>query len=303
MSTPPFIVGPINAGQQFIMTTIIGSDFYVLNAANISGGSGTLFFDSQVFDSSSSSGLAPFPVFTATGNTGGMTITSGGSNISVGSNNLAQVGKSPTTLVAVQTQFAPWNSPVLFLTENNAVDYSFTAVGNTVNFNYGAMTSKGPTINGTINSGINIQPISFYVAETCHVPIKAENSIICTSFCISAPTDPNCQSGNVCGSSLSGFTREFDCPFPQYTLCPVGSTCGSNCVGPCPNEEAVCTLTSTTVPNKATCISKKEVWEDIGIIIGVSIGAVLLLVVFAIIFYIWAKRHEAAALASKQNTV
>jgi hypothetical protein len=290
----PFLLGPVDTQDSFMLASIQNGNPYVLDAAPL--GSGVIYYWNS---GSGPTGLDAFgilPVFTANGTTDALALSdsTNGGGLGLRSDGVT-LGNAPSPLALnwSQPDFATWQPPDVLLSR---VQYSvLNSSGATTQILTGP-TGNAPTIPA---DNVIILPVIWYSGCTqsgSTVNIQAEINQPADSienwFCLVNSGITGCT-----GAALiqSGWTNLTDCVNDiNYDYCPTGSTCGSdNCNGPCGAVYEDCLLGTNS---NYECIINPEAafadtaWWKSPYFIGAVIGIVVLILVIIFVIFILVRK-------------
>lgn len=285
----PSIIGPIETGESFMITSIQNGDPFVLNSVRATGPTGSIryYWESNINEIATNDSMG---IFTAAGTIDDLTIHDSKNRGGIGfipSSTIVTHTSTPAQIIMEQSSFADWFPPDIFL---SAVTYTmYTPAGAT------ATILTGVTGMDVIPAdNLIILPVVWYSNctsngryEFINVPLKS----LINWFCLVKPGITGCDSIQL---ESGGWTNLPDCTAGvNYTYCPTGTTCGnSNCNGPCPSIEYDCTLSN----NNYVCefdirkfFSDTEWWQS-PYFIGAVIAGILIIVIIIILIYVLGRR-------------
>ena len=284
----PSLLGPIDTGDSFMITSIRGGQPFVLNGAPFENGL-VYYWESNLDTIVASTTLG---VFRAQGTIDALTImdTINSGGIAFRSNGTT-IGNAtvPATLKMQQPNFANWFPPDIFLSSVPYTILNSSGVTANVLTAVPGTGGTGPTIPA---NNIIILPVLWYFNCTSSGAYDVYNQPLATLvnwFCVVTPNNPGC-TGIVLTDS--GWTNLPDCMVGNsYTYCPVGDQCGTdNCKGPCSVIYDDCKFSAGSnyvcVFDPEKYIADERWWTSpyfIGGVVGLIVIAIILIIlVFAV---------------------
>lgn len=285
----PQLLGPIDTGSSFMITSIQNNQPFILNAAGITGGF-VYYWESNLTTIAASPRVG---VFTAQGTLDSLVIHDdmNGGGIGFRSDGVT-IGNAPrpATVKMSQSSFANWFPPDIFLSTVQYTLYNPSGATASILTSVPGTGGTGPTI---LANNLIILPVLWYTNCTAsgnYTFINQPPASIINWFCVASPGLTGCS-----GISLiqSGWTNLEDCMVgDEYEYCPTGDICGdSNCKGPCTEMFDDCNFSSGNYvcvfdPNKF--FSSTQWWES-PYFIGAIIAIILLIIVIIIMIYVIAR--------------
>lgn len=282
----PQIIGPVQTGESFLITSIQNGDPFVLNTIGVTGQDIRYYWDSNINEIVTANKVG---IFTANGTIDSLTISDSINRGGIGFDDTTIVNKStPAQIKLEQTLFADWFPPDIFL---SAVSYTmYTPNGAT------ATIFTGVTGTETIPAdNLVILPVVWYFNCTndgTYDIINAPLNSLINWVCLASSGITGCNNIEI---APGGWTNLDDCnDGVNYTYCPTNTTCGNNnCKGPCPSIDHDCTLSN----NNYVCefdirkfFSDTDWWES-PYFIGAVVAGVLIIVVIIVLIYVLGRRR------------
>lgn len=282
-----FLLGPIETGASFMITSIQGKKPYVLNGAPFNNG--IIYYWEEDLGKVVSATGAGLGLFSASGSLNSLTITdsNNGGGIGFSSDGVTLVNTIlPPEIEMSQSMYANWWPPDIFL--SGAVYTIKNTAGSTAKI-FTSRSGTGSTISA---DNIIIVPVRWYFNCTSSgrydTVTKPADSLI-NWFC---DTDPGLTGCSEISLARSAWTNLPDCTDgKRYEYCPPDKTCGdSNCKGPCPEIYYDCDFSNTNfkcVFDPRKFIDDTEWWTTpyfIGLVIGIAVIIVVItLMIFAVV--------------------
>lgn len=303
-----FLKGPIEPGEEFVLTFQQMSTLYILNSYQGETGSSQLFFDSNIPLGNTGQGSMPnVPLFIAAGSSGDLVFE----GVNLGGlgyiNNVtgpqAVLTDDPPHMSVVQmSNYTPWNLPTLFLTGAMYIIFNRPQSDTAryeVLFSIGHSNQTGPpTINGFVGNSFMFLPKRFFYDCTGSISYEINNieQAVCSSYCSLNPSASSCTDiSNFCyGLPTSGWTDKEDCSAGvNYQYCTNGALCSESCKGPCKNQFDICLygVTGTTGFSCSSTVQTLSQWSQPWFILIIVILVIILILLFSFAFY-WGRRNR-----------
>lgn len=272
----PNLLGPIDTGQGFMLTTIISGTPYVLN------GSATGYY----WESNISTLLlgTTLGIFSASGtpNNAVLADTVNKGWLAINDNGIVINSSVMSSLIFNQNSYATWFPPTIFL---SMADYTLSAVNGKI----GQIAINNTTIPA---DNIYILPILWYFncIDGKYNYINRPLGSVINWFCNVNPGITGC---SATGTVHSGYTNLSDCTQNfEYNYCEINTTCGTNnCNGPCSASNYDCTLSASKT---YVCMDTENNWWTSPLFIFGIIGLLLIIsIILGIVGYlIWRKKKN-----------
>jgi len=291
----PSLVGPIDIGSSFMMTSIQGKNAYVLTAAH--SGSQFIYYwekDLSVALASNTIGL-----FSVSGTLDSLTITDHTNTGGISLNNTGSLINTRTVaqLKMSQPTYANWSLPDIFLSK---AIYTISSVTGTTGTIYTTTSGTGTTI---LADNIILVPIYWYfncTSSGSYQYINTPPNSLINWFCSFDSGITGCSDLEI---APSGWTNLPDCTDGNmYTYCLTGDLCGTgSCKGPCSKIYDDCKFSSgnfvcTLDPKKYVTDTK---WWLSPLFIGTVVGIFIFIVIFLILLIVFVRRIKKSRSSSQ----